>query len=214
MRDRSRVYQSFLVVGGAIGLGLCVILAFDIGGWGAFALDIGQSLFVQAMIAFFLFGLFLLVCAPFRSPLRLLASRTWRSAGFALAATASMFLPPLLFGRLVDWYDAVQTLLGIGLFYWLTLRAEPRIKQALDASKPKSFFSSWQLDPAARERRAQTRTHPGVAYPELYRNLLVKVHGDHAAAQRLIEFERKRHPNASQADLIRRAIERWELDNR
>ncbi len=49
---------------------------------------------------------------------------------------------------------------------------------------------------------------------ELYDELLRKVGGDEAAADRLIALEGKRSPQASRSECIRRAIERWERDNR
>ncbi len=49
--------------------------------------------------------------------------------------------------------------------------------------------------------------------PDLYRKLLLSAMGDRAMAERLIELERRRHPEASRAQLIRYAIERWERDN-
>ena len=49
---------------------------------------------------------------------------------------------------------------------------------------------------------------------ELYRRLLAKTRNDRDLADRLIELERKRTPGASEAELIKSAIERWELDNR
>jgi hypothetical protein len=48
----------------------------------------------------------------------------------------------------------------------------------------------------------------------LYQKLLSKTKNDRDMANRLIEFERKRKPEASEAELIKNAIERWELDNR
>lgn len=47
-----------------------------------------------------------------------------------------------------------------------------------------------------------------------YQELLSKVRGDALTAERLIEYERRRAPSASREELIRRAIERWERDNR
>ncbi len=44
--------------------------------------------------------------------------------------------------------------------------------------------------------------------------LLAKTGGDPQVAERLIAFERKRAPQATRAELIRRAIERLELDRR
>lgn len=60
---------------------------------------------------------------------------------------------------------------------------------------------------------------PGTPSPDeqdrySYENLLRKVGGDVLTAERLIEYECRRAPNASREELIRRAIERWEDDNR
>ena len=52
------------------------------------------------------------------------------------------------------------------------------------------------------------------ASPELYRRLISKARGDHELAQRLVEYERNYLPKASQDELVRSAIERWERDNR
>jgi hypothetical protein len=48
----------------------------------------------------------------------------------------------------------------------------------------------------------------------LYEDLLVKCRRDKGVADRLIEYERKRKPNAGELELIENAIERWEKDNR
>jgi DNA-directed RNA polymerase subunit RPC12/RpoP len=49
---------------------------------------------------------------------------------------------------------------------------------------------------------------------ELYRDLLIKVKNDHQVANRLIEYERRHAPNASNTYLIQSAINRWERDNK
>ena len=49
---------------------------------------------------------------------------------------------------------------------------------------------------------------------DLFWDLLLKVRFDAKAAERLIDDERKRAPDAARAALIRAAIERWERDNR
>jgi hypothetical protein len=46
-----------------------------------------------------------------------------------------------------------------------------------------------------------------------YQDLLIKVRGDRAIADRLIEFERKKAPDVDRNELIRRAMERWNRDN-
>lgn len=47
---------------------------------------------------------------------------------------------------------------------------------------------------------------------ELFSKLLLKSQGDHGKANRLIEFERRRTPTASESELIKAAIERIEWD--
>ncbi|MBN1312347.1 MAG: hypothetical protein JXB30_13090 [Anaerolineae bacterium] len=49
---------------------------------------------------------------------------------------------------------------------------------------------------------------------DLYQDLMIRVRHDREVADRLIALERQRDPTASQADLIRSAIARWERDNR
>jgi len=48
----------------------------------------------------------------------------------------------------------------------------------------------------------------------LYNDLLGKAGGDRAVVERLIEFERQRAPRAGRSAWLRRAIQRWENDNR
>jgi hypothetical protein len=48
----------------------------------------------------------------------------------------------------------------------------------------------------------------------LYNDLLQKVGGDRAAANRLIEFERIATPKSTRQAWIQSAIQRWERDNR
>ena len=55
---------------------------------------------------------------------------------------------------------------------------------------------------------------PVLDQADLYSDLLEKVRFDHRTAERLIEFERKRTPEASRVTLIQNAIRRWERDNR
>ena len=49
---------------------------------------------------------------------------------------------------------------------------------------------------------------------ELFNNLLAKVGGDHAAAERLIAFERKMAPQGNRITWLESAIRHWEQDNR
>jgi len=49
---------------------------------------------------------------------------------------------------------------------------------------------------------------------ELYNDLLRKLGGDHAAAERLIEFERRQSPHATRKEWLQSALQRWARDNR
>ena len=48
----------------------------------------------------------------------------------------------------------------------------------------------------------------------LFNDLLIKVGGDRAIVERLIEFERQRSPQGNRMLWLKSAIERWEQDNR
>ena len=62
---------------------------------------------------------------------------------------------------------------------------------------------------SARRARRATAKDP-IAYRELLRLAL----GDREKVDRLVAFERERHPAASYARLVRQAIDRWRRDNR
>jgi hypothetical protein len=48
----------------------------------------------------------------------------------------------------------------------------------------------------------------------LYNNLLNKVSGDHAAVERLVEYESRQAPGGTRLAWLKSAIRRWEQDNR
>ena len=54
---------------------------------------------------------------------------------------------------------------------------------------------------------------PNTQDPNRYQDLLAMCRGDGELAERLIEFERKKVPNAGRNEWIQRAIERWIRDN-
>lgn len=49
---------------------------------------------------------------------------------------------------------------------------------------------------------------------DLFGDLLFRVGGDRAAAERLVEFERHKNPQSNRTVWIRNAIQRWDYDNR
>lgn len=69
-------------------------------------------------------------------------------------------------------------------------------------------------------KRVLGRSHPAdvlfATLPQqarLYADLLRKVGGDQATADRLIDFERRRLPNVDRLTWLENAIRRWERDN-
>lgn len=73
-----------------------------------------------------------------------------------------------------------------------------------------------------REIPAQGKDRPANQSPSqnyevlasLRRNLRLKVMYDEAKIDRLIDFERRKNPNAREVELMQAAIDRWERDNR
>jgi predicted nucleic acid-binding Zn-ribbon protein len=49
---------------------------------------------------------------------------------------------------------------------------------------------------------------------DLFGDLLTRVGGDRAAAERLVEFERQKNPQSNRTVWLRNAIQRWDYDNR
>ncbi len=84
--------------------------------------------------------------------------------------------------------------------------------------KPQSQLSMW-LDSVLRKLRGEP--HPAeelftgaLREAALFDDLLRKVGGDRAAAERLIEYEKQLKSGATRLAYIQRAIERWEHENR
>ena len=69
-------------------------------------------------------------------------------------------------------------------------------------------------------RRLTGKPHPAeqlfdmsLKQAALYNDLLLKLGGDRQAAERLIDFERRRLPDANRLRWLQNAIRRWEQDN-
>jgi hypothetical protein len=108
---------------------------------------------------------------------------------YALFATGVLFGVSMLFNTLPD--NAISLLLGLvggPLGAWLAARGG---------------FSSLGVNLRMPEREDQ-----------LYQTLLLRVRQDRYMADRLIDFERRRSPNAPRSRLIQDAIERIERDRR
>jgi hypothetical protein len=205
--------RAILGLAGAIGFVVLLVLLFDVGGWGQFALDLALSSLLQFGIALLLFGLVVGAYALSAGTITPVALHPVRLAVFALAAVVAMFLAPRVLRRPVDGYDVAQTLVLVVLFHWLARRVERAVGRrprwpggSVSTHRPRPHI------PPPR-RRPRPRPRPSAAAQSLFRDLVRKVGGSEATAQRLVEYERRRDPRASELELVRRAIQRWERDN-
>ncbi len=111
------------------------------------------------------------------------------SIGTAILLTAyerDLAIEPLIRGETLPWW-ALTALAG----WWAAGLAHKRQERAQVAR----FFSP----------RSEA---------ELYQDLLAKVGFDKDTAERLIQYEHARAPNATRQTLLRSAVDRWQRDNR
>ncbi len=84
--------------------------------------------------------------------------------------------------------------------------------------RPKSKFALW-IESMVRKLRREPHVAEELfssAFREatLFDDLLRKVGGDRSVVERLIEYERQKHPDATRLTCLQHAIERWEHENR
>jgi hypothetical protein len=217
---RRGVYVALAIAGG---VALLVILILDIDGWGTFCLDVGKSCAAQAVIASFLFGVLMIPLLLLRNGFGLSLSLPIMLVAFVVAAAAALPVLPRLFQRPVDVYDIGQTIALCVAFYFVARRIERRVKRSsprpLSAPPDSPTRPVMRRTPPSSRRTVSTggsvpTRSRSAGYQSLYQNLLRKVGGDHRTVARLIEYERRRKPNASDRELFENAIWRWENDNR
>ena len=118
----------------------------------------------------------------------------------------------LLFVVPKEWFTVIWiALTAIGVFFGLLTFALNEPKTSFGTGTKHKRTVSTGAPPFWQDELFRTIQR---SKDELYRNLLAKTRQDKNLADRLIEYERKRMPRASQEELIRSAIERWERDNR
>jgi hypothetical protein len=91
-------------------------------------------------------------------------------------------------------------------------REEERVK-----FQPRSKFALW-VESTVRKLRGEP--HPAedlfigiVRQKDLFDDLVRKAGGDPSAAERLVEYEKQLHPNATRLTCIQNAIRHWEREN-
>jgi len=92
-------------------------------------------------------------------------------------------------------------------------------RQTTEASRPAPAGFLTKLGATLRRLsgkpyRADEVFGDGLNQAVLYNDLLRKVGGDQAAAERLIDYERQRAPQATRSIWLQQAIQRWERDNK
>ena len=104
---------------------------------------------------------------------------------------------------------------AVVLFYFLRAK-----KNGAPPSPPKSSLPA-QKNTFDDLNQAIQQSKPKIEIPReasataaLHRNLMLKVGHDKNKVARLVEYEKRRHPNFSEVELYRAAIESWEDDNR
>ena len=84
--------------------------------------------------------------------------------------------------------------------------------------KPKNKFAlkieSWWRTIRGERHPAEELFTGALQEATLFNDLLHKVGGDRSVVERLIEYERKRKPNATRLTCLQNAIQRWEQENR
>ena len=86
------------------------------------------------------------------------------------------------------------------------------------APRPKSKFALW-VESVLRKVRgkphvAEELFSGALREATLFDDLLRKVGGDRSVVERLIDFERKKKPDATRLTCLQNAISRWENENR
>ena len=101
------------------------------------------------------------------------------------------------------------------LFFFLKARQSGAQSPPGKASLPAQKYTADDLNKAIQESKPKIEIPREVsATVELRRNLMLKVGHDKNKVERLLEYEKRRHPNFSEVELYRAAIESWEDDNR
>jgi hypothetical protein len=206
----------------AAAVAILIILFLDIDGWGTFAWSWLAPLFVQAVIALVLAGLFLalvrLVPGNFFS---LCLSRPALLLLLVATSIAALLFISSIFDRSLDIYDSIQTIILAATWAFLT---QP-IQRLLKRFEPTGVRQVTSLygQPARSSARPTYVPKPAPAEPESiaytadrgrYSTLLNLVMGDRAKAERLIDFELGRAPYASREECIQRAIDSLGHDRR
>ena len=206
MKHTDQRFRGWLlaVLAVAIALPLLGILVFNVRGWGTFVLDLAIPFGAHLLMALALFGLLLLALrALSRERLESVLPRTALTLIFLITAVLVLPLVPILFRRSLDAYDALQTAVMGAAFFFL---AKP-VTALLQAAPRGSSAGSARPRPLRTLRYGRTKRR-------LRRELMNKVLGDEATADRLVAYERRLAPRASLEEHLRRALGRLDRDRR
>lgn len=185
---------------------LLFAIVLDVDGWRSFVLSIIVSLFQLAILAALPFILLIVLVIVLQRFLGLAdISENALLVCFLIAMVIALSLVDVVFHRSIDIYDVG---LAVLLVFALGIAPKPlgRWYQNLRRYVQPIWLGNKRGRPPTRHV-----SHRGSG---LYTNLLAKVRGDREMAERLIAYERTRAPHANREQLIQRAIDSWERDNR
>ena len=192
-------------------LALFAALVSNVGGWGAFALDVGKAALAQAAVAL---ALYWVATTALRRLSPSLLSRDAELIVFALAAIVALPILRLVFHRPLDLYDAAQTA-ALTLLFGLRgamLRSRRRVRPVAP-SRPEPGQS--QIPTAERRYSYSPHYAPRAAsseYQRLYNHLVARAGGDRSVVERLIARQRQRTPGASPEGQLSNIIAEWDRD--
>jgi len=206
MKHTDRRPSSWLpaALAAAVAPPLLVTMTFNVNGRSTFVLDLLLSFGAHLLMAMALLSLLLLALRVLiRERLDSILSRPTLTLIFLAIAVAVLPLVPILLDRSLDSYDALQTIVMAAAFFFLV---EP-VRALLRATPWKSSVGG------ARSRLLRTQRY-GRTERKLRRELMNKVLGDEATADRLVAYERRRAPRDSLEEHLKRALGRLDRDRR
>jgi len=206
MKHTDRRPSSWLpaALAAAVAPPLLVTMTFNVNGRSTFVLDLLLSFGAHLLMAMALLSLLLLALRVLiRERLDSILSRPTLTLIFLAIAVAVLPLVPILLDRSLDLYDALQTIVMAAAFFFLV---EP-VRALLRATPWKSSVGG------ARSRLLRTQRY-GRTERKLRRELMNKVLGDEATADRLVAYERRRAPRDSLEEHLKRALGRLDRDRR
>jgi hypothetical protein len=200
-----------------ITLVLIVVILFDLGGWGTFLTDLAKGLVMQTFLALFIYGVLQVIVYFSDEPS---VTDPLAPIIFPIAAVISLPVLSRVLGRSIDGYDVFLTILLMVVFpirgkfikFLSIVRVEVKEFFEVILARPTSPDPPPKAAPyhtyALEGEVPFVRIEKESSEEEEYQKLVDWLFGNREHADRLIEYERKRFPDAGRKELIKRALGR------